>query len=110
MRRPSILVLALCLALVASPGWAQDEACLAPLEPLPFRLERSDPLYGAALDEHRRYLEAMEDYVNCLDRERFVALSMFRESYRRFLEFFGDDARFEYDAEGRSVPAVPDEQ
>ena len=84
--------------------------CLEPIEPLPFRLERSDPLYAAALDEHRRYLEAMEDYVNCLDRERFVALSMFRESHRQFLEFFGDDARFEYDAEGRSVPAVPEQR
>ena len=84
--------------------------CLEPIEPLPFRLERADPLYAAALDEHRRYLEAMEDYVNCLDRERFVALSMLRESYEQFQEFFGDDARFEYDTDGNAIPAVPDDR
>ena len=82
--------------------------CLEPLEPLSFRLDRSDPLYAAALNEHRRYLEAMEDYVNCLDRERFVAFSMLKESFKRFEEFFGEDASFEYDADGASVSAVPD--
>ena len=81
--------------------------CVEPIEPLPFRLERTDPLYPAALDEHRRYLEAMEDYVNCLDRERFVALSLLRESYEQFRAFFGDDAHFEYDVNGSVVPAVP---
>ena len=89
---------------------AAETVCLEPIEPLPFRLDRSDPLYAAALDEHRRYLEAMEDYVNCLDRERFVALSMFHESYRQFQKFFGDDAKFEYDQDGSVVTAVPDER
>ena len=99
---------ALLFAVLATvDATAAETACLEPLEPLPFRLERSDPLYPAALDEHRRYLEAMEDYVNCLDRERFVALSLFRESYRQFREFFGKDARFEYDTQGNVVPAVP---
>ena len=104
MKGRTVLLLAL-VATVEAQGAAT--ACLEPLEPPPFRLERSDPLYPAALDEHRRYLEAMEDYVNCLDRERFVALSMFKESFRQFNEFFGDDARFEYDADGNEVPAVP---
>ena len=104
MKGRTALLLAL---LVSAEAQGAATACLEPLEPLPFRLERSDPLYPAALDEHRRYLEAMEDYVNCLDRERFVALSMFKKSFRQFNEFFGDDARFEYDADGNEVPAVP---
>ena len=107
MRGVAVLLLGLFATMDARSA---DTVCLEPLEPLPFRLDRSDPLYPAALDEHRRYLEAMEDYVNCLDRERFVALSMFRESYRQFREFFGEDARFEYDMQGNVVPAVPPER
>lgn len=107
MRR-KVGAFALVLVVTVGPE-AAATVCLEPLEPLSFRLERSDPLYPVALDEHRRYLEAMEDHVNCLDRERFVALSMFRESFRQFNEFFGEDARFEYDAGGSEVPAVPDD-
>ena len=107
MRARTALLFAL---LATADATAAETSCLEPLEPLPFRLERSDPLYPAALDEHRRYLEAMEDYVNCLERERFVALSVFRESYRQFVEFFGEDAKFEYDADGNAVPAVPPRQ
>ena len=98
------------LLLSGTAAGAVETVCLEPVEPLPFRLDRSDPLYAAALDEHRRFLEAMEDYVNCLDRERFVALSMFRESYRQFREFFGDDAKFEYDQDGSVITAVPSER
>ena len=101
-------MLAAALACWSGAACALEGPCLEPVEPLPFRIERSDPLYGAALDEHRRYLEAMEDYVNCLDRERFVALSMFRESFEQFRKFFGDDARFEYDTEGNVIPADPE--
>ena len=102
---------ALAAGVATAGSAAADEGpCLEPIEPLPFRLERSDPLYAAALDEHRRYLEAMEDYVNCLDRERFVALSLFRESFKQFRDFFGDDARFEYDADGAVLPAVPEDE
>lgn len=90
-----------------SCGAAAAMDCVEPIEPLPFRLERTDPLYPAALNEHRRYLEAMEDYVNCLDRERFAAISLLRESYEQFRAFFRDDAHFEYDVDGSVVPAVP---
>lgn len=80
----------------AGPAGATD--CLPPVGPLPFRLEQSDPLYGAVLDEHRRYLDAMEKYVNCLDRARADALATFRRSFEQFGEFFGDDATFVYEA------------
>lgn len=97
------------LALLVSASIATAATpCLEPIEPLSFRLDRTDPLYPAALDEHRRYLEEMEDYVNCFDRERFVALSMLRESFGRFNEFFGADANFEYDPDGGTVEAAPD--
>ena len=108
MRRGAGVATVGALLLWSGSALAVDGPCVEPIEPLPFRLERADPLYAAALDEHRHYLEAMEDYVNCLDRERFVALSMFQESYRQFRAFFGDDAKFEYDPDGNAILAAPD--
>lgn len=79
---------------------ARAEVCLEPPPPFPYALERSDPLYAAALDDHRRYLEALEDYVNCLERERAAAFTAFREASDRFHRFFGDDAVLVYDDRG----------
>ena len=43
--------------------------CYLPVEPYPYKLEKSDPLYDTARDDHQRYLEELESYVNCLDWE-----------------------------------------
>lgn len=86
---------------------ASNAVCLEPLEPLSFQISKEDPLYDAALAEHRQYLEDMEVYVNCLDRERFVALSMFTESFERFREFFGDDGTFIYEPDKAAEAPSP---
>lgn len=74
-------------------------SCFPPDEPFPYKLSRSDPLYDTARDEHQRYLEQMEDYVNCLDRERGVALGELRTSFNQFKNYFGKDAVLRYAAE-----------
>ena len=94
-------------AIVPSTAWAVD--CVEPPPPFPYPLERSDPLYHAALDEHRSYLEALEDHVNCLERERAAAFTTFREAAERFRRFFGDDAVLVYDErEGAPAPTGDD--
>lgn len=70
--------------------------CLAPAETYPYKLERSDPLYETARKDHQRYLEEMEAYVNCLDRERSEALVELQASFRLFKQNFGKDAVFRY--------------
>lgn len=74
-------------------------SCFPPEEPFQFKLEKSDPLYDTARDEHQRYLEGMEDYINCLDRERVVALEELRTSYNLFRNNFGKDGVFKYGAD-----------
>ena len=91
----AILLVLVGPAVVPSTAWAVD--CVEPPPPFPYPLERSDPLYRAALDEHRRYLEAIEDHVNCLERERAAAFTTFRDAAERFRRFFGDDAVLVYD-------------
>jgi len=73
--------------------------CLAPAETYPYRLDRSDPLYQTAIDDHQRYLGEMEDYVNCLDRERAAALEDLRASFDLFIKNFGEDAVLNYAVE-----------
>ncbi len=74
-------------------------ACYTPAETYPYKLERSDPLYQTAREDHQRYLEEMEDYVNCLDRERSEALNELRTSFDSFLKNFGRDAVLKYAVE-----------
>lgn len=74
-------------------------ACFSPPEPFPYKLEQSDPLYEAARAEHQAHLEGLEDYVNCLDHERSVALGELSASFDLFLENFGRDAVLSYGAE-----------
>ncbi len=73
--------------------------CFAPDDPYPYKLGKTDPLYDTARDEHQRHLEDMEKYVNCLDRERGIALDQFKSSFDLFLKNFGKDAVLQYDAE-----------
>lgn len=74
----------------------QRDNCLPPEEPFPYKLSKSDPLYEAARDEHQAYLEGMEDYINCLDRERSSALSLLEKSFRNFMKNFGKDGVLKY--------------
>lgn len=71
-------------------------ACYQPVETYPFKLDKSDPLYETARADHQRFLEEMEAYVNCLDKERIAALNAFRASYDLFVTNFGADAVFRY--------------
>lgn len=74
-------------------------ACYTPVETYPYKLSKSDPLFETALTDHQRYLEELEDYVNCLDRERSQALSELRTSFDLFMSNFGRDAVLKYAAE-----------
>jgi len=76
--------------------------CFPPPEPYPYKLEKSDPLYEAARHEHQAHLEGMEDYVNCLDRERGAALNQLRSSFDLFLLNFERDAVLSYGAERKA--------
>lgn len=92
--------------LLCAPAFAQNAQpaslslgignCLAPIETYPYKLNRSDPLYETARDDHQRYLEEMEAYINCLERERRDALSELQTSFRLFQQNFGKDAVFQY--------------
>jgi hypothetical protein len=105
MRLPSV---AICLIVFLPAHFAMaDNAfpaslygemgdCYAPPEPFGDKLSKSDPLYEAARQEHQEYLEDLEDYVNCLDRERGAALGDLRSSFNLFVENFGDDAVLRY--------------
>jgi hypothetical protein len=68
--------------------------CFPPEDPYPYKLTKSDPLYNAARDEHQKNLENLEDYVNCLDRERGAALHQLRQSFELFKRNYGKDAVF----------------
>ena len=70
--------------------------CYLPVEPYPYKLEKSDPLYDTARDDHQRYLEELESYVNCLDWERTAALHQLKSSFELFQENFGNDAVLKY--------------
>ena len=70
--------------------------CLPPEEPFPYKLSKSDPLYGAARSEHQAYLEGLEGYIKCLDGERSFALAQLKMSFRQFMQNFGKDAVFHY--------------
>ena len=101
--------LLVCLLLFAAPAKADDllpasltggiGSCFTPVESYPYKLDRSDPLYQTALEDHQRYLEELEDYVNCLDQERSSALAELRASFDLFMANFGEDAVLRYAAE-----------
>ena len=102
------LWLSLLLICQSWPSLAQEnlypaalglEVCFAPVEPYTFKLDKSDPLYDTARDDHQRHLEELEDYINCLDRERSQALDGLRSSFDLFVENFGRDAVMKYAAE-----------
>lgn len=76
-------------------------ACYPPEEPFPFKLDKQDPLYETARDEHQRYLEGMEDYINCLDRERVDALAALTNSFNLFRKNLGKDGAFKYSNHSR---------
>lgn len=78
-------------------------ACYAPAEPFPYKLSKSDPLYETARDEHQDYLEALEDYVNCLELERRDALEALRSSFALFQTNFGRDAVLRYGQERQAA-------
>lgn len=78
-------------------------SCLTPIETFPYKLDRNDPLYETALEDHQRYLEEMEDYVNCLERERGAALVELRTSFNLFMQNFGKDAVLKYAAERKEA-------
>lgn len=78
-------------------------SCYAPAEPFEYKLEKSDPLYDTARDEHQRHLEALEDYINCLDLERSDALTELRSSFDLFIDNFGEDAVLRYTAEKKAA-------
>ena len=104
--RAAFVVCVLVGILLCSPAAAQDPLpvklyggmgdCLAPAETYPYKLDRGDPLYETARQDHQRYLEEMESYVNCLDRERSAALAELKTSFRLFRQNFGKDAVFRY--------------
>lgn len=97
-----ILIILLLVAILPAHTAAQMSFdggvgnCFPPDDPYPYKLTKADPLYETSRDEHQRHLEDMEKYVNCLDRERSVALSQFRASYDLFKKNFGKDAVFKY--------------
>lgn len=104
-------VLGIGLVTVAAPAAAQERfdslgigSCFPPADPFPYKLEKSDPLYEAAREEHQAHLEGLEDYVNCLDRERGVALAELRTSFDLFMSNFGRDAVLSYGAERKARP------
>ncbi len=78
-------------------------SCYAPAEPFEYKLEKSDPLYDTARDEHQRYLEELEDYINCLDLKRSAALTELRTSFDLFIDNFGEDAVLRYAAEKKAA-------
>lgn len=97
------------IALGSAVAWGQDSlgsleigTCFPPPEPYPYKLEKNDPLYEAAREEHQAHLEGMEDYVNCLDRERSAALVQLRTSFDLFLANFGKDAVLSYGEERKA--------
>ncbi|MFK5980795.1 MAG: hypothetical protein QM488_18125 [Rhizobiaceae bacterium] len=70
--------------------------CLVPEEPYPYRLQKMDPLYEIAREEHQTYLEGMEFYIRCIDSERSDAVEQLKHSFQQFLQNFGKDAIFVY--------------
>lgn len=96
-------LLVICLTAHTVAVMANDVGvCYPPVDPFPDKLSKSDPLYQTALEEHQKHLEDMEDYVNCLDRERGVAFGQLRTSFDLFLHNFGEDAVFKYAAEKKT--------
>lgn len=110
--RPTITILLVCLLVgprtsadaqnVAEVSLVSGEICLPPDDPYPYKLSKSDPLYDTARDEHQHHLESLENYVNCLDRERGAALDQLRSSFNLFLDNFGEDAVLKYGAERKA--------
>lgn len=92
----TILLVTCCQAHIGASHAFDVGYCLSPEEPFPYKLTKSDPLYDAARDEHQAYLEELEVYVKCLDKERSAALRSFKSSFALFKQNFGSDAVFRY--------------
>lgn len=92
-----LLSATLHLSVAMSQTYASEVGgCFGPIEPFPYKLSKTDPLYNAAREEHQKYLEDIEGYVKCLDEERAAAIAVFKNSYHLFRENFGGDAVFRY--------------
>ena len=109
------VTLCICVALLVSANGAhaQDHiqtvpsvgsvlVCDPPVEAYPYKLASDDPLYQTALKDHQRYLEELEAYVNCLERERAAALGELGSSFELFMENFGKDAVLSYAADRKA--------
>ena len=95
----SAVLIAVTVLIPVALAQGYQDSCLPPTDPYPYKLEKSDPLYEVAREEHQIHLEDMEDYVNCLDRERGAALAELRSSFDLFLANFGKDAVLSYGAD-----------
>lgn len=105
-----ILLMVLAILVSALPAKASESVkhvalvngagfCYIPVETFTFKIDKSDPLYETARDDHQRYLEELEQYVKCLDDERKQAVSEFRSSFKLFTENYGKDAVMRYSEE-----------
>lgn len=99
MRQLSVIFLMIALQTGSASAQLQDfGTCFVPEEPYPFKLQKSDPLYEIAREEHQAYLEGMEIYIRCIDSDRADALAQMTYSFRQFQQNFGKDAVFKYPA------------
>ena len=99
MRHLPIIIFMIALQTGNASAQLQDlGTCLLPEEPYPFKLQKSDPLYEIAREEHQVYLEGMEFYIRCIDSDRADALAQLTFSFRQFQQNFGKDAVFRYPA------------
>ena len=89
-----------------SPTLAQDSitssqlggvgGCLPPEPPYPYKLAKTDPLYETARLSHQQHMEGLEEYLNCIERERERAYEELEQSFDLFVDNFGDDAVLRY--------------
>lgn len=99
MRQLPIIVFTIALQTGSASAQLQDlGTCFVPEEPYPFKLQKSDPLYEIAREEHQTYLEGMEFYIRCIDSDRADALAQLTYSFQQFQQNFGKDAVFRYPA------------
>jgi len=97
--RPLLIILFVILQTGNAVAQSREfGTCMVPEEPYPFRMQKSDPLYEIARDEHQIYLEGMEYYIRCIESERANAVAQLTYSFRLFQQNFGKDAVFKYPA------------
>jgi len=96
--RPLLVFLIVILQTGNAVAQRELGTCMVPEEPYPYRMQKSDPLYEIARDEHQVYLEGMEYYIRCIDSERANAVAQLTYSFKLFQQIFGKDAVFKYPA------------